>query len=223
MAALIRLFFLGWAFAIVLFVAWLGALFPDAGSGRRQPGVAGPAAGAGGDGPQAVAPPMAEVTADGAESAAGPGQGETGPTPALADQDCPQQETVAARFFPQSAVLRPVSQDEIAAFGLRLRSQPCVADVAGNYCRPDEVAITVVGHAVGSPGTEIDDVALDRLSFRRALAVASVLLANDVTVRSVVGVGDDEAGPIAGSTASAEDDRPGWVDLGLVCPRVVRG
>lgn len=210
MAAVIRLFFLGWAFAIVLFIAWLGALFPD-----RSLLPSGPPTHNGSPVSDRSALPHGGPRSD--RFTRGAPAGADNPASTF-DQECRHQEPVPAEFFSQSAVLRPESQDELAAFSLRLRSMPCLADVTGNYCTPDQVAVTLAGHA--EPVPSADATATQRLSFERALAVAVVLMANNVTVRSVEGFGDSETGEVAGIDPSGTmADHHLGVDLGLRCPR----
>lgn len=198
MGFFIRLLFFGWAFAIVMVAAWLGLLgsFP---TGRTTNSTAPP---------PAVAPPAVVSPARLAPLDAG---------------SCPSPRLMEVDFYDQTPVLRPESQVAIVAFTNDVRAAPCVADLTGTFCAGDEAAAVL--HGRGDPGG-LDAAEQYRLSFERALAVATVLLANDVTVGSVVGTGAEGLEPHTEGTTGTGTDRDDVVarrvDVGLRCPATLR-
>ncbi|MEM9894355.1 MAG: hypothetical protein AAF962_26165 [Actinomycetota bacterium] len=161
MGTFIRLLLFGWAFVIVVMAAWLGLLDPS-----PEPGTAGTA-------PSGDA--TASTTTDATPDERSPASGV-----------CRPHRLDGVDFYDRTPVLRPEAETAIVAFIVELRDAGCVADAVGSFCPAPEAAAVLHGHAEDDTLTTSEEY---RLSFERALAVATVLMANDVTVGSIAGTG----------------------------------
>lgn len=161
-----------------------------------------------------------------------PGTASPGPLPATerdevtssTEDGCRTHRLDDVTFFDRTSVLRPESEAAIVDFAVDLRAVACVADVTGTYCSTPDASVMLHGHA-GAGGATIAEQY--RLSFERALAVATVLMANDITVGSVIGTGPEALGPAgfgveADPVAQTVTVADGPVELGLRCPAVQR-
>ncbi|MEM8925315.1 MAG: hypothetical protein AAGD35_17565 [Actinomycetota bacterium] len=216
--AILRFLLFGWLFAIVLALAWLGALFdavegaaPAAPASTTAPSTAfAPSTAPGGI--DAGSTPTGEVDARGQDR----GEGPTLP------EACIRPVMEPIRFADGSTILDASALRVLATLAAEIGDAGCVIDTVGLQCRPADVEVAATGHADAAPTGAVGGNA--RLSFERALAVAVVLLDRGITMRSVEGVGSaeptvTEPGGRLEATGNPADRR---VELAVWCPRFQR-